>query len=124
VSPPAGFTVEGKRGYYRPQGEVTLDEAIALLVAATEYACTLGLSELVLNASGFTGYELPDILDRYQYSATLAHIGAGTLRVAQVMPADVIDPRRFGVLVANNRDLETRAFTNEADAVAWLDEPR
>lgn len=124
MSAPADFTVEGKRGYYRPRGEVTLETGIALLVAAAEYASSLGLGELMLSGLGFTGYSPPNILDRYQYAATLANVGAGNMRVAQVLPTDILDPQRFGVLVANNRGLETRAFTSEAEALAWLDEPR
>jgi hypothetical protein len=116
------FEAIGSRGYYRPRGIVTLDQGLAMLIAAVEHARTLGLQELVLNATGLTGYSLPTVNDRYEFSSKIAAIGAGALRIAQVIPAEIIDPQHFGVLVAANRDLETNVFPTEAEAIAWLDE--
>lgn len=118
---PSRFTVVGHRGLYRPQEEVTLEQAIALLGKATEHAHSLGLRELLLNGSGFTGYQQPSILDRYQFISTLANIAAGAMRIAIVLPEQVIDPQRFGTLVATNRGLDANVFNNEEAAVAWLD---
>src|SRR6186997_1204522 len=113
MTAPAGFEVIGRRAFYRPQGIVTLEEGLALLTAATEYAHSLGLRELLLNAVGLTGYQQPSILDRYEFISTLASIAAGSQRIALVIPAEVIDPQRFGTLVAGNRGLESNVFASE-----------
>lgn len=121
MTAPAGFEVIGHRGFYRPQKNVTLDEGLALLTRATEYARSLGLRELLLNAVGLTGYQQPSVLDRYEFISNLANIAAGSLRIAIVIPAEVIDPQRFGTLVAGNRGLHANVFASDEAAVAWLD---
>lgn len=121
MTAPAGFEVIGLRGYYRPQGKVTLVEAIELLSSAVAHARSLGLRELLLNGLALTGYQQPTILDRYQFISTLADIAAGAMRIAIVLPETALDPQRFGTLVATNRGLDSNVFTSEEDAVAWLD---
>lgn len=121
MTAPAEFETIGCRGCYRPQQEVTLEDALALLIAATEYAHAQGLRELLLNAIGLTGYDQPTLLDRYQFISSLANIAAGSLRIAIVIPAAVIDPQRFGTLVATNRGLDSNVFASEEAAIAWLD---
>ncbi len=120
MTAPAGFEVQSSRGYFRPQGEVTLAEAIALLRGAAEYAQSFGLRELLLDGLALKGYEQPTILDRYQFISSLANIAAGVMRVAIVLPEQVLDPQRFGTLVATNRGLDANVFTNDEAAVAWL----
>lgn len=117
----AGWEVIGHRGYYRPQGKVTLPEAINLLTNAAAHARSLGLRELLLDGLAMTGYGQPTILDRYQFISTLADIAAGTMRIAIVLPEAVLDPQRFGTLVATNRGLDSNVFTSEETALAWLE---
>jgi hypothetical protein len=121
VDAPAGFTIEGNRGYFRPQGEVTLAEAIRVLVGAVEYAKTIQLPELLLDGMRLTGYTQPSVIDRYQFGSSIANIAAGTTRIAVVLPANIIDPNHFGTLVATNRGLETEVFPTEAEALAWFE---
>jgi L-ribulose-5-phosphate 3-epimerase UlaE len=121
MPPLAGFEVIGHRGYYRPHGKVTLPEAISLLIAGTQHARSLGLRELLLDGNGLSAYEPPSILDRYQFITTLADIAAGAMRIAIVLPEEVLDPQRFGTLVATNRGLVSNVFTSEETALAWLD---
>jgi hypothetical protein len=42
------------------------------------------------------------------------------LKVATVDRPERIDPRRFGEMVAQNRGVNVRAFTNVEDALEWL----
>ena len=46
--------------------------------------------------------------------------GSG-LRVAMVARAELIDPEKIGVLMAQNRGVAGDVFTTEAAAIAWLD---
>jgi hypothetical protein len=41
--------------------------------------------------------------------------------VATVLRADVYDPQKLGQLMAQNRGVSTDVFTNESEALAWLD---
>ena|SRR5688572_6241429 len=117
---PADFEVQGTRGFYRPRGVVTLEQALQLIYSAVRFARAQRLRDILININALEGYREPTIFDRYEYAGTLADIGAGHLHVAQVLPADVIDAKRFGVLVATNRELITCAFVTEEEAIAWL----
>ena len=43
------------------------------------------------------------------------------MRVALVARPELIDPQKIGVLMFQNRGGNGDVFTNEADAIAWLD---
>lgn len=51
------------------------------------------------------------------------HVAALRLRVplALVAAPDLIDPGRFGQLVARSRGLDTRTFSDFDEAAAWLE---
>lgn len=62
-------------------------------------------------------------VDRYEISSHGAHSAAG-LKVAVFAPPDLVDPKKFGVLVARNRGLKVDIFTDREKALAWLLAPR
>ena len=50
-----------------------------------------------------------------------AQTAGAALRVALVARPELIDPQKIGVLMMQNRGGNGDVFTNEADALAWLD---
>ena len=44
----------------------------------------------------------------------------GMLKIAFVVPADFIDPEKFGVVAAANFGITADVFTTEDDALDWL----
>jgi len=118
---PDQFESVGKRGFYRPISITTFEQAVDLVAAAAVYARTAGLVDLLVNVTGLTGFPPPSTFGRYALAVKWAESSGGVLRVAMVARAELIDPQKIGVLMAQNRGANVDVFTDEATALAWLD---
>ena len=118
---PNHFELTGVRGFFRPAGSVSLDEATDIITAALAFAYERGACEMLVDVSALTGFPAPCLGDRYFFVAKWAAVAAGRLCLAVVAPLEQIDPKKFGVTVASNRGLECDVFPTEAEALAWLD---
>jgi hypothetical protein len=117
----ANFEQVGKRGFYRPTGAVTFESAVDLVAEAMRLARSLGLSDLLVNTTGFTGFQPPSIFARHALAVRWAESGGPNLIVAMVARPELIDPEKIGVLMAQNRGASGDVFATEAAALAWLD---
>ena len=99
------FEQVGTRGFYRPVAQATLEKCFETMAMATREARKRGLKDLLVNTTGYTGYELPSVFDRYDWATRLAADAGSALRVATVV--------RSGVFA----DI----FTSETAALTWLD---
>ena len=117
----ANFEQVGKRGFYRPVGTVTFERAVDMVAEGMKHARSLGLQELLVNTSGFTGFSTPSIFARHALAVKWAESAGAGLIVAMVARAELIDPEKIGVLMAQNRGVLGDVFTNEIAALAWLD---
>ena len=115
------FEQIGTRGFYRPIAIVSFEQAIEMVAQAMRYARERGLVDLLANANGLTGYPQPSTFARYSLAVKWAEAAGGSLRVALIARPEIIDPQRIGVLMAQNRGVNGDVFTNESDALAWLD---
>lgn len=115
------FEQVGRRGFFRPEGVMTFDQAIDVVAEAMRHARSLDLADLLVNTSGLSGFPTPDVFARYSLANKWAQSAGATLRVALVARVEHIDPQKIGVLMAQNRGVNGDVFTNEAAAVAWLD---
>ena len=59
------FEQVGSRGFYRPVGEVSFEQAVDMVAQAMRHARTLGLSDLLANTIRLTGYPAPSVFARY-----------------------------------------------------------
>jgi len=117
----ANFEQVGKRGFYRPNGTVTFERAVDLVAEAMKLARSLGLSDLLVNTTGFSGFQSPSIFARHALAVKWAESAGSTLVVAMVARPEIIDPEKIGVLMAQNRGVSGDVFSSEAAALAWLD---
>jgi hypothetical protein len=117
----ANFEQVGKRGLYRPAGTVTFERASDLVAEAMRLARTLGLNDLLVNTTGFTGFSPPSIFARHALAVKWAESAGSGLVVALVARPELIDPEKIGVLMAQNRGASGDVFATEAAALAWLD---
>jgi hypothetical protein len=115
------FEQLGKRGFYRPSGRVSFEQAVEMVAAAMRHARALGLMDLLVNSKGMVGFGQPSIFARHSLAVEWARSAGAALRVAMVARPEVIDPQKIGVLMAQNRGALGDVFTNEAEALAWLD---
>jgi hypothetical protein len=117
----AHFEQVGRRGFYRPVGVVTFERAVDMVAESMRFARSLGLTDLLVNTSGLTGFPQPSIFARHALAVRWAEAAGSGLHVAMVARAEVIDPQKIGVLMAQNRGVSGDVFTTEVAAIAWLD---
>lgn len=115
------FEQIGTRGFYRPVGVVTLEQAIELVAIGIENAQKLGLIDLLVDVHGLSGFEVPSTFGRYAFAVRWAEAGGGVVRIAFVARPEFIDHERIGMIMAKNRGLDSEVFVAEADAIKWLD---
>lgn len=117
----ANFEVLGRRGFYRPTGKVSFEQAVEMVGVAMRHARSLELASLLVNTNGFTGMTPPTIFARHALAVKWAESAGASLHVAMVARPELIDPQKIGVLMAQNRGVSGDVFTSEAAAMAWLD---
>lgn len=117
----ANFEVLGRRGFYRPSGKVSFELAVDMVAEAMRHARSLELAGLLINTNALTGITPPTIFARHALAVKWAESAGSRLHVALVARAELIDPQKIGVLMAQNRGVSGDVFTNEAAALAWLD---
>lgn len=110
----------GDCAYYRPAGQLTLDEAIDLMDQTIAYVRDQRIPKLLFNAKALVGFPSPSLPTRYFAVRRFATTGKGMVQVAMVIQAAHIDPEKFGVTVALNSGLKADVFSEEKEALAWL----
>jgi hypothetical protein len=118
---PNRFAIEGERGFFRPVGAMSLDQAVSAVDAAFAFARDKGLREVLVDITAVTGFEPPGMFDRFLAACKWAETVGGRLRVVMVAREELIHPQKFGVTVARNRGMDSNIFPEEAEAVAWLE---
>ena len=122
IEMPDRFTMVGRRAVFRPEGSVSFDRAVEWVSAAISAAREKGARDLLVNTVALTGFSSPDTFARFFAAVEWARRARGQLRMAIIARAELIDPEKFGVIVAGNRGLTIDVFTAEAEAVVWLDQ--
>lgn len=107
---------------YRPHGECTLSEAVELVTRAISYCRTRNVDRLLINATGLDGIPVPSLVDRFLMVEEWAQESTGMVVVVLVIQPEYILPDRFGVKVAAHFGLTANVYTDEADALRWLEQ--
>ena len=121
MNTPEYFEQVGSRGFYRPVGTVTFEQAVDMAAAVMKNARALGLADLLVNVRGLSGFASPSVFERHDLAVKWAQSAGRALRVALVVRPEMMDPKKIAVLMAQNRGASGDAFLNEVDALAWLD---
>lgn len=90
---------------------------------AFRQAALAGRDTALIDVRGVSG-RLPTILDRFDIGVRVAQHyleSEPRVRIAILGHEPMIHPERFGELVARNRGADARAFTDEAEARAWVE---
>jgi hypothetical protein len=119
MSVPEFLELRAGYGYFRPVGKVTLAQATQLLTRALDYAVQEKIPRMLVNACELV-MPLPTLADRYFAVREWASVAGGCVRLALVLPAEVIDPQRFGEIVARNAGLTAHISASEPEALHWL----
>ena len=121
MNTPKHFEQVGRRGFFRPVGVVSFDQAVEIVAEGIRHARSLELADLLLNTTGLGGFPIPDVFARYTMASKWAESAGAAMRVAMVARPELIDPQKIGVLMAQNRGVNGDVFPTEAAAIAWLD---
>lgn len=119
---PEFFEQVDKRGYYRPVGDVTFAKGVKMVADAMRYARNNGMTELLANVRGLNAsFATVTIFDRYALAVSWAESAGTGLRVVLVAKPEMMDPDKIALLMAQNRGVSGEVFTDEAEALRWLD---
>lgn len=110
----------GTRGYFRPAGQVTVEQAIDLVAEAIRTARAQGLNDILVDTTGLSGFGNPGVIARYSLGSAWAAAAGSQFIVAVVVRRELIDPQKIGAVVAQNRNAILDVFPSEAEALAWL----
>lgn len=119
LTPPEFVERIGQRAFYRPVLTANFQDALRLCMVAVTWAREQGCDDMLVNVYGIRGIENLTTFMRYEVAVSWAQ-AAGTLRVALVVPGHLMDPQKFAMLMAHNRGVNGDVFTNEAEALQWL----
>ena len=121
---PEHFELADGYARFAPQGKASLDKAIEIVGEAISYAREQEIRRLLIDITGLRGIRNPGTMDRYSFAKDFAEKSRSQVICALVAPAEMIDPERFGVVVARNHGFLTDVFTTEREALEWLLDPK
>jgi len=116
---------ELKKGYavFCPLGEVSFDEMATLINRAVIVCRKQKIGKLLIDSTRLSGFQLPEISERYNLAERIAFDAASLVKIAHVASHEWITSGEFGVQVARNRKLDIKNFEKESTALEWLLQP-
>lgn len=105
---------------FRFRGECNLTEATELVRKALAYCRVRALPKLFVDARGLTGLPIPSLIDRFLMVEEWAQEAGGVIVMVLVVQPQYIEPRKFGVKVAQDLGFKANVFPDEAEALVWL----
>lgn len=109
----------GDCAFFRPQGEIQAQERFKLLLQAIALTHARQIPKLVMDLTGLENVQMPNVAERYFIMREFAAVAKGAVKIAFVLPPHLIGDK-FGILVGKNAGLTSEVFTNEPEALAWL----
>lgn len=118
---PEDLTILERRGYVEVsyRGAYTMAGYMKQMERSVRACEERKATHLLVDIRSLTGFT-PSTQERYEFGRYGAEIGRKLVRVSVVGTADQIDPEQFATMVARNRGLQVRAFTDPDAAVKWL----
>ena len=120
---PEHFQIAETHAVYRPEGHVSFPEGIDLLSRAVVFSRETGIQRLLIDLRNLTGLGSPGTVERFTLGEQMARAAMAAVKVVVVARPEILDPDRFGVVVARNRGLFSNAFDSEEEALKWLLDP-
>jgi hypothetical protein len=114
------FKIVSDHAEYRPVAQCSLGEAADLIASALAFARDQGIKKLLVVTVRLTGFDPPNVIDRYEIIHQWARASGRAVQVAVVARPEMIDPQKFGVTVAYNIGFRCDVFPSEEEALAWL----
>ena len=110
----------GDIAIFRVAGDIPFATAMRSITAAIVSAERQRIGKFLIVTLELSTMTPPSIATRHVLAREWARAAGGTMRVAFVAKAEIMDPQKLGVMVARNFGAIADAFTTEAEAVSWL----
>lgn len=104
----------------RLEGEHSTARAVQLVDDALKEAVQRGIPRALLDVRGLTGFPRPSVAALSESVRRWAETSQGRVKVAMLARRELIDPERFGVILARRHGLVADVFEDEAAALEWL----
>jgi hypothetical protein len=114
------FETLGDICIFRVAGDIPFAVAMQSITAAIASARRQRIGKFLIVTLELSTMAPPSIATRHVLAREWASASGGTMRVALVAKAEMMDPQKLGVIVARNFGAIADAFTSEADAISWL----
>jgi hypothetical protein len=114
------FEMLGDIAVFRVHGDIPFATAMQSIAQAIASARHQRIGKFLIVTLELSTMKAPSIATRHVLAREWASAAGGSMRVALVAKAEVIDPQKLGVMVARNFGAIADAFTSEADAISWL----
>ena len=105
---------------FAPEGETSMEEIVSLVTQAIRFCREQKMPRLLVDLSRVTGFRRPPLQERYWAVREWAQEAGGAVVFALVAPEVMVDPQRFGLVVAANVGLRSFISSNENEALSWL----
>ena len=114
------FEVRNGYAFAQLAGSVTLEQATAAVDRALHAARNRGCQRLLVDAYQLTGFPSPPVAERYFIVRGWALVAYGQVELSLVLQQHLIDPDRFGMVVAINSGMRADVFSSQLEALDWL----
>jgi hypothetical protein len=101
-------------------GNVTLEQAADAVERVLVAARDKKIKRLLVDATRVTGFPSPTLAARYFIVRRWATAVGADVELAMVLEQHILDPDRFGVMVAANMGMRADAFSSPVEALEWL----
>ena len=101
-------------------GSGSLEQAAHAVQRALVTARERNIKRLLVDARQLGGFPSPTLADRYFIVRRWATEVGKRVELAIVLEQHILDPDRFGVMVAANLGMRADAFSSTVEALEWL----
>lgn len=101
-------------------GRVSLVQAASAVTRALVAARDQGIKRLLVDATQLWGFSSPSVADRYFIVRRWASAAGNQVELSIVLEQHILDPDRFGMMVASNLGMRADAFNSPSEALSWL----
>jgi hypothetical protein len=99
--------------------DISFIEAVELIKNAVMHCREKEHSRLLVDCTAMQ-IEILSTAERFLFASEIAKASQACVRIVVIARTEIIDPNKFGVTVAANRNLSANVFANENEALAWL----
>ena len=114
------FTIEEKFVAFTPKGKYEFEELIEAIGDAISHCSKNNFKRLFVDLTEIVNLKSPTLGSRYKVIKEWASRSKGIVTIAMVVPEKILDPERFGIMVAINEGLKSNGFTSREEALEWL----